>query len=366
MIKTFSCKGIGLATVLATSLLFATSTPATATAYKFIDLAIYGFYARAINNSEQMAGQSGTHAALWDGNAIVDLGTLGGWYSEGLGINAAGQVVGYSITAEGHYHAFSTGPNGAGMTDLGRGRAIDINDAGQAVGNSVFSASVWNGSTVSTLSALDGQTALAINNASQIVGSSTIDDTAHTSVGRAILWNGTATIDLGTLGGRSATAYGINNSGQIVGASAVYNGYSHATLWDGNTITDLGIFSNGTQNEAGDINDAGQIVGYADVILPNGHRTGRAILWEAGTMIDLNDFLDASTINAGWVLSTAADINDNGAIIGQARNVFSGVEAYIFAISFPTVTPVNTSLGAANLHLNPVRCRYYGPYRPVP
>jgi probable HAF family extracellular repeat protein len=47
-----------------------------------------------------------------------DLGTLGGDGSEGNGINDAGQVVGFSRTAEGFVHAFITGPDGMGMTDL--------------------------------------------------------------------------------------------------------------------------------------------------------------------------------------------------------------------------------------------------------
>ena len=34
------------------------------------------------------------------------------------GINEAGQVVGYSRTPAGSYHAFITGPNGVGMSDL--------------------------------------------------------------------------------------------------------------------------------------------------------------------------------------------------------------------------------------------------------
>ena len=57
------------------------------------------------------------------------------------GINDAGQVVGRSITAAGAYHAFITGPNGVGMTDLGTlgggySDASGINDAGQVVGYS--------------------------------------------------------------------------------------------------------------------------------------------------------------------------------------------------------------------------------------
>ena len=49
---------------------------------------------------------------------MTDLGTLGGSYSIAHGINDAGQVVGYSATATGDQHAFITGPNGVGMTDL--------------------------------------------------------------------------------------------------------------------------------------------------------------------------------------------------------------------------------------------------------
>ena len=49
---------------------------------------------------------------------MIDLGTLGGSDSAATGINDAGQVVGYSNTATGDYHAFITGPNGVGMTDL--------------------------------------------------------------------------------------------------------------------------------------------------------------------------------------------------------------------------------------------------------
>ena len=61
--------------------------------------------------------------------------------SDAYGINDAGQVVGYSHTAEGANHAFITGPDGMGMRDLGTlggdySYANGINDAGQVVGRS--------------------------------------------------------------------------------------------------------------------------------------------------------------------------------------------------------------------------------------
>ena len=66
---------------------------------------------------------------------------------------------------------------------------------------------------------------------------------------------------LGTLGGTLSNAYGINNSGQIVGDSVISNNNtSHAFLYSGGVMTDLGTLG-GTFSTAVGINDNGQIVG---------------------------------------------------------------------------------------------------------
>lgn len=78
------------------------------------------------------------HAYLFvPGVGMIDLGTLGGTYSEGFAISEAGDVVGVSETADGKLHAFlySEGV----MHDLGTlggsySRALGVNAHGEAVG----------------------------------------------------------------------------------------------------------------------------------------------------------------------------------------------------------------------------------------
>jgi probable HAF family extracellular repeat protein len=285
-------------------------------------------FATSVNNNGQVAGFSSVaggyrNATLWD----ETLSKLPGRddYSEAWAINDQGQVAGISWSSDNDLTR-ATVWNGTTSTKLGVLSGVDasharaINDNGQVAGWSITDgtarATVWNGTTPTNLgtpSGADATYARAINNSGQIAGWSTTDGNTH-----ATIWNGTTATDLGTLtGGNASAALAINEKDQVAGRSTFLAGSFayHATTWDGGKITDLGTLG-GDYSEARAINEAGLVVGWADT---RDDQTS-ATLWSGTEAIDLNIYLDKSLVDAGWVLTGADDINDQGWIVGSAYN----------------------------------------------
>jgi len=114
-------------------------------------------------------------------------------------------------------------------------------------------------------------------------------------------------------------------------AAQTASGDWHSALWDESGITDLGNFGDDPFGCAWAINNRGQIVGFSGVDYID-VSTAHALLWENGTMNNLQDQIPA---DSGWVLRQALGINDQGQIAGFG--VHEGkIRAFLLT---PTVAP---------------------------
>jgi probable HAF family extracellular repeat protein len=122
-----------------------------------------------------------------------------------------------------------------------------------------------------------------------------------------------AVTDLGSLAGNGTTPYGINESGQSVGWSAV-TGRQHAFFHDGTSMIDLtalaansGSFG-GHAGVSNGLNDHGQVIGYAR---SSSADSPHASLWSTSTGMQ-----DLGTL--GGLASHAQAINNSGQVVGDA------------------------------------------------
>ena len=115
--------------------------------------------------------------------------------------------------------------------------------------------------------------------------------------------------------GKFTIANALNNLGVVVGSLHLTNGDTHAFLWSGGKLTDLGTLPGFHDASAASINDFGQIVGSS------GPRAG--FIYFHKTMYNLEDLLAPGTLfhsingglGFGWVFSPAVAINNRGQII---------------------------------------------------
>ena len=210
--------------------------------------------------------------------AIVDLGTLGGDTSLAYGLNEEGGVAGKSRTADGSMKAFFWDENN-GMVDIGLGEAWGTNNIGQVVGN------------------------------------------IHHHTDDAFIWdltNGLKFLNKGDY--LFATAYGVSDSGLVVGYARRFNDVdgTQAVVWDSVTNTIESLSALDSPSYAQDINQGGDVVGrYGS--------PSRAFVWNS-----TDGARDLGMLNGEEGRYVAAAITSGGRIVGYTRTESNEYKAFLW------------------------------------
>ncbi|MFZ1221546.1 MAG: DUF3466 family protein [Chthoniobacterales bacterium] len=301
--------------------------------------------AAAINNSGWVAGTSGG-AAYRFVKEMEEIGWDPNGLSRGFGIDDFGQVVGDATFKGGSFSHAALFSNGS-VRDLGTlkgswpfSRANSINASGQVVGfcsqkfdsegARAFLVNVPDGTTrlarMVDLGTLGGQFAQAwgINDSGFVTGNS--QTKSDFGVTHAFIWHAkTGMLDLGTLAGDFSYGTFINPNSHVVGYSTIDKGNDrvHAFLHDGKEMLDLGSLGGASMESdrsfALGVNSSDQVVGYSYLPGPYPgpiYSQKVAFVYSNGLMRNLNDLIGDSAID--YRLDSATAINDKGQIVAIA------------------------------------------------
>jgi probable HAF family extracellular repeat protein len=251
---------------------------------------------------------------------ITRIPTAQGANSAALGINNKGEVVGYSFQGE-DYQAFLYSSSDQSLMDVSSlggkiNAACAINDADQVTGYSqdgngnLLAFAFSRNQPIASLGTLDGAStseAFGINNSGAVVGDSQSGNQNH----RPVLFSNGSVQDLG-LGGSNEpdaleTAYAINDAGQIVGRHSAGNNSFHAFVFINGNTTDISTLG-GANGEALGINKNGLVVGDSDTAEGPAH----------AFVFDHSQLKDLGTLPGFDNASYARGINNSGDIVGES------------------------------------------------
>ena len=144
--------------------------------------------------------------------------------------------------------------------------------------------------------------------------------------------------DVGSLGGKLNAACAINDSGQVTGYSQDQNGNLLAFVFSRNQpIASLATLQGASTSEAFGINNSGAVVGDSQ----SGEQNHRPVLFSNGSVQDLG--LGGS--NEPDALETAYAINDSGQIVGRHSAGNNAFHAFLYVNGNTTEL---ATLGGAN------------------
>lgn len=237
-------------------------------------------------------------------------------------LNDKGQV----IVGFGYPHTNAYIWDNGNVTDLGNlgapfVRTTGMNNKGQVVGESrtatdEYLGFVWNNGV---MTAMYPFVPYKISDNGHIVGYTCMFWCSRA----AMFLNGTVT-EIGTLGGRVIVPSDVNNQGQVVGYATLAQGPDpigpRAIIWETSSgILDLGTLFGDDHAFASAINNYGQVVGNS---FSHDADVTRAFIWDNGTMSDLGTL----TSNGWWV----QDINDAGWVVGYGTVPYDRSHGYLW------------------------------------
>jgi hypothetical protein len=279
-----------------------------------------------INNAGQVGGYEenvtpsvATQAFVSTPSGSAAVPYANGWsLAVQFGINASGQIVGYAYNGTNDFAFIGTTstftPIDVPASTLSlTGNAI--NDAGQVTGyqglTSTYQGFVGTTSTSKAVPLISGTPDMGgsgINATGEVTGSYCVGGTDKFCSGgtfRAFIYNGTTSVAIPSLAGATDTqGLAINASGDVVGNSSGTS--SVAFFYNGSTSKAIPLPTGATTANVlyQSLNDSGAVVGLSDA---------GGWIWTsaAGTLL-LSDF-----VPAGWTISDAISISNNGLILAQ-------------------------------------------------
>jgi probable HAF family extracellular repeat protein len=306
-------------------------------------------------------------------------------FSRAFDLNIFAQVVGETSTVDhpsGRGTAFRTGPGGAPMSALGGiSRAFGINDQGTAVGEALLFAGatqafIWPANAPLVLfSSLLGCPsnpslpvpfgcvghARAANNFGTFVGTANSPGAGPSGGPLHAFRFGLGLLDPGTLGGTESDAHDINDKGDIVGVSRNIFGVRRAFFRPailGASLQPLGTTLCGPafgacESFAYAINESGVIVGESNTFSEPFLGPLQAFRFRPvrrGELPHMEKLGTLCTHTLGFLCASAAyDINDVGQIVGSSDISLGGTAAFLYAND--TMTDLNAVLSPADQSL---------------
>lgn len=250
---------------------------------------------------------------------ITDLGTLSGnSVSKASALNNAGEATGTSSSPTAAIAVMFSGGKTTSISTLGASVSVanGINGLGEIVGWNSFNSSpsfdpqaflYGNGSMTNINSPSlfpSGTEAYGVNDSGAVVGTGYLTNSSF----HAFLYNGGKMRDLGPKGAYQASAVAINNSGEVVGGFYLTSGGAGEFLYSNGKMSTLPVPAGSSAVNASAINDDGEIAG---AIYFSSGAPSHAASYSNGAWSDLGAI-------TGALSNTAAAINIGGQVVGTA------------------------------------------------